>query len=336
MVPAQPPNSRSPSRTTAVDAVVTAGSTEPFEFAPAKINLTLRILRRRPDGYHDLESLVVFADSGDTLRLSPDAPLDLAVDGPTASGAGPAEDNLVLKATRALQAQINGLRTGRFHLTKRIPVAAGLGGGSSDAAAALRLLARLNDLPADDARIMHAARASGADVPVCLDPRPRIMRGIGDALSDPVDLPGLPAVLVNPGVPVPTGAVFGALARSRDGVGPPAIDADPATRLAEAGAPPEFDALLDALSASGNDLEAPALALFPAVSETLAALRSIAACRLARMSGSGGTCFGLFASTDDARDAAAKLRRDHPDWWLQATALGAVSTASMLDASCSR
>jgi 4-diphosphocytidyl-2-C-methyl-D-erythritol kinase len=259
------------------------------------------------------------------LRLSPDAPVDVAVDGPTASRAGPAEDNLVLKATRALQAQIDGLRAGRFHLTKRIPVAAGLGGGSSDAAAALRLLARLNNLPADDARIMNAARRTGADVPVCLDPRPRIMRGIGDALSDPVDLPGLPAVLVNPGVPVPTGAVFGALARSRDGVAPPAIDTDRAARLAEAEAPPQFDALLDALRASGNDLEPPALALFPAVGETLAALRRIATCRLARMSGSGGTCFGLFASTDHARDAAAELRRDHPGWWVQATILGAGS-----------
>jgi 4-diphosphocytidyl-2-C-methyl-D-erythritol kinase len=309
---------------------VTAGSTEPFEFAPAKINLTLRILRRRPDGYHDLESLVVFADTGDALRLVPDAAIGLDVDGPTAPHAGPAGDNLVLKATRALQAEIEGLRTGHFHLTKRIPVAAGLGGGSSDAAAALRLLARLNNLPAQDSRVMAAARASGADVPVCLDPRPRIMRGIGDVLSDAVDLPALPAVLVNPGVPVPTGAVFGALARSRDGVAPPAIDADPATRLAEAGAPPEFSALLDALSASGNDLESPALSLFPAVGETLAALRGIPSCRFARMSGSGGTCFGLFASPGDAKDGAARLARDHPGWWVQAAALGAVSAASML------
>jgi 4-diphosphocytidyl-2-C-methyl-D-erythritol kinase len=310
----------------AVDAIVTAGSTEPFEFAPAKINLTLRILRRRPDGYHDLESLVVFADSGDTLRLSPDAPVDVAVDGPTASRAGPAEDNLVLKATRALQAQIDGLRAGRFHLTKRIPVAAGLGGGSSDAAAALRLLARLNNLPADDARIMNAARRTGADVPVCLDPRPRIMRGVGDVLSAPRQLPALPAILVNPGVPVPTGAVFGALATARAGSAPIA-DEDPASRCVEAGTP-AFNALIEALAASSNDLEAPALSLFPAVGETLQALRNMSSCQLARMSGSGGTCFGLFASTEAAMDGAAELKRDYPDWWICETILGAAKATS--------
>lgn len=304
---------------------MTAGSTEPFEFAPAKINLTLRILRKRPDGYHDLESLVVFADMGDALRLTPDATLDLEVDGPTATHAGPAGDNLVLKATRALQSTIAGLRAGHFRLTKRIPVAAGLGGGSSDAAAALRLLARLNDLPAEDSRVMAAARESGADVPVCLDARPRIMRGIGDVLSGPLQLPPLPAVMVNPGVPVPTGAVFGALAGARERASP-ATERDPATSCVEGGKP-TFDGLLDAVAASSNDLEGPALTLFPAVGETLAALRAIPTCRLARMSGSGGTCFGLFASTEEAQNAAANLRRAHPDWWVQPTRLGAVETS---------
>lgn len=304
---------------------MTTGSTELSDLAPAKINLTLRIGRKRPDGYHDLASLVVFAGVGDDLRLLPgDAPA-LSVTGESAEQAGPLGDNLVLKAVRALQALIPDFRSGHFHLNKRLPVAAGIGGGSSDAAAALRLIAQLNELPLDDDRLIAAARATGADVPVCLDPQPRIMRGIGEILSEPLRLPALPAVLVNPGVPVPTGAVFGALARSRDGVAPPVIDTDPAARLAEAGAPPQFDALLDALRASGNDLEPPALALFPAVGETLAALRRITACRLARMSGSGGTCFGLFASTDEARDAAAELRRVHPGWWVQATILGAGS-----------
>jgi 4-diphosphocytidyl-2-C-methyl-D-erythritol kinase len=299
---------------------VTAGRAERTEFAPAKINLTLRILRKRPDGYHDLESLVVFARDGDTLRLAPDAPLGIEVGGPTASHAGPADDNLVLKATRALQAQIPGLRTGHFLLTKRMPVAAGLGGGSSDAAAALRLLAGLNNLPAQDPRVMAAARASGADVPVCLDAQPRIMRGIGDVLSAPVRLPMLPAILVNPGVPVPTAKVFGALAATRAG-GVPESEADPASRCVEAGIP-TFDELLDAVAASSNDLEAPALSLFPAVGETLAALRAIPSCRLARMSGSGGTCFGLFASANDAKGVAAELKREHPDWWVQPTELG--------------
>lgn len=306
---------------------MTAGSTEPFEFAPAKINLTLRILRKRPDGYHDLESLVVFADIGDAVRLVPGPSLGLDVAGPTATQAGPADDNLVLKATRALQAQISGLRTGHFLLTKRIPVAAGLGGGSSDAAAALRLLARLNNLRGQDSRVMTAARKSGADVPVCLDPQPRIMRGIGDELSEPFRLPALHAVLVNPGVPVPTGKVFGALAAARAAAGAPAIESDPASRCVEAGGEPSLDALLDALASSTNDLEAPALSLFPAVGETLAALRSIATCRLARMSGSGGTCFGLFASADDAKDAAEQLKRAHPHWWVLATALGAAATS---------
>jgi len=304
---------------------VTAGSTEPFAFAPAKINLTLRIGRKRPDGYHDLESLVVFAGIGDTLRLVPGASLSLDVDGPTGTQAGPADDNLVVKATRALQAHIPDLRTGHFHLTKSTPVAAGLGGGSSDAAAALRLIARLNNLPADDQRVMAAAKASGADVPVCLDPKPRIMRGIGEILSEPFDLPVLHAVLVNPGVPVPTGAVFGALAAARAGSAP-AIEGDPASRCVESGKP-SFDALLDAVAASSNDLEAPALSLFPAVNETLGALRGLPSCRLARMSGSGGTCFGLFETAGDAKDAAARLKRDHPGWWAQNTTLGAAETS---------
>lgn len=304
---------------------MTARSPERLEFAPAKINLTLRILRKRPDGYHDLESLVVFAGAGDTLRLVPGASLGLDVDGPTAVDAGPTDSNLVLKAARALQAKIGGLRTGHFHLTKRIPVAAGLGGGSSDAAAALRLLAGLNDLPAQDSRVIEAARATGADLPVCLDPQPRIMRGIGETLSAPFRLPALHAVLVNPGVPVPTGAVFGALADARAGA-PSAIEDDPASRCVEAGKP-SFEALIDALAASSNDLEAPAILLFPAVGETLGALRGIASCRLARMSGSGGTCFGLFASVDEAEDAAARLVRAHPNWWAQATELGGVETS---------
>jgi 4-diphosphocytidyl-2-C-methyl-D-erythritol kinase len=299
---------------------VAARSPERREFAPAKINLTLRIGRKRPDGYHDLESLVVFAGTGDTLRLVPDTPLGLDVDGPTATDAGPADSNLVLKATRELQAQVAGLRVGHFFLTKSLPVAAGIGGGSSDAAAALRLLAGLNALQAHDGRLMIAARASGADLPVCLDPQPRLMRGLGDLLSEPLHLPVLPAVLVNPGVPVPTAKVFGALAAARAGA-TPEIEADPATRCVEAGKP-SFDALLGALAASSNDLESPALSLFPAVGETLAALRKIATCRLARMSGSGGTCFGLFASADDARDAAARLAHDHPTWWVCATTLG--------------
>ena len=179
--------------------------------APAKVNLTLHVIGRRADGYHDIESLVVFADVGDALTFTPGRTLALAVRGPTAPAAGDISDNLVLKAAHALAARIDGIRLGRFVLSKRLPVAAGLGGGSADAAAALRLLARANRIALDDHRLMQAARATGADVPVCVDPRPRLMRGIGDILSEPLVLPRLPVVLVNPGVAVPTKDVFAAL-----------------------------------------------------------------------------------------------------------------------------
>jgi 4-diphosphocytidyl-2-C-methyl-D-erythritol kinase len=300
---------------------VTAGSTELSEFAPAKINLTLRIGGKRPDGYHELESLVVFAGIGDDLRFAPGANPGLTVQGETASDAGPIEGNLVLKAASALTAQIAGLRTGHFHLTKRLPVAAGIGGGSSDAAAALRLLARVNRLAAADARVTAAARATGADVPVCLDPQPRVMRGIGEILSSPLRLPELHVVLVNPGVAVPTAAVFAALADSR-AVGLPAtVNNDPASHLVETCGESKADAVIEALASSANDLEAPAIALFPPVGETLAALRAQATCRLARMSGSGGTCFGLFSTADDAKTAAAEITRVHPRWWVRASRL---------------
>ena len=178
------------------------------DHAPAKVNLTLRVLARRADGYHELESLVVFADFGDRLSFSRGGDLVLTVHGPSAAAAGEGGDNLVYKAARALAARRPGLALGAFDLDKRLPVAAGLGGGSSDAAAALRLLAEANGIARDDADLHAAARATGADVPVCLDPRPRIMRGIGERLSAPLALPPLPAVLVNPGVALPTKAVF--------------------------------------------------------------------------------------------------------------------------------
>jgi 4-diphosphocytidyl-2-C-methyl-D-erythritol kinase len=179
--------------------------------APAKINLTLRILGRRDDGFHELESLVVFAPFGDHLALRPGAPLALKVSGPMAAGAGPLTDNLVLRAIGALAERIDGLKLGRFALTKRLPSGAGLGGGSADAAAALRLIAKVNGLGLDDARIHEAARITGADVAVCLDPRSRFMRGIGEILSAPVTLPRLGILVVHPGIAVPTGSVFKAL-----------------------------------------------------------------------------------------------------------------------------
>ena len=280
--------------------------------APAKINLTLRVIGRRSDGYHEIESLVAFARLGDRLSLAPGGKLALTVAGPTAAHAGADADNLVLKAARALAARIPRLGLGAFHLHKELPVAAGLGGGSADAAAALRLLARANGLAGDDPRLGEAARATGADVPVCLDPRLRVMRGIGEVLSAPLDLPPLPAVLANPGVALATKAVFA-------GWRPRAVQ--PA-ELAAVMKPGSLAQTLDWLGRQSNDLEDAAIALKPVIGEVLAALRGLPGCELARMSGSGATCFALFATTSEAEAAATRLAGEYPQWWVRATELG--------------
>jgi len=284
-----------------------------LERAPAKVNLTLKVVGARADGYHDLVSLVVFAALADRLTFAPDGRLRLELSGPNAQACGAGDDNLVLKAARALAAQIGTLRLGRFALVKHLPVAAGIGGGSSDAAAALRLLARANGLPADDARLFAAARATGADVPVCLDPRPRVMRGIGDELSARLDLPSLPAVLVNPGVAVPTKDVFAALRLS---VGEQAQPAVSETEL-----PRRPEALIAYVADHGNDLEPAAILLQPTIADVLALLREQRGCRLARMSGSGATCFGLFGSRNAALAAARGIKAEQPHWWVRATTL---------------
>jgi 4-diphosphocytidyl-2-C-methyl-D-erythritol kinase len=284
------------------------------ERAPAKINLTLRVVGRRADGYHDIESLVVFASVGDTLAFTAGRTLALTVRGPTAASSGATADNLVLKAARALGERVEGVKVGRFVLSKRLPVAAGVGGGSADAAAALRLLARANRLALDDPRLREAARATGADVPVCLDPRPRLMRGIGDILSDPIDLPRLAAVLVNPRVAVPTKDVFARL-------GAPRIE--PAAAMQSPDLPPAGrPAVMAYLRSRTNDLEAPAMSLQPVISDVLSALQQLAGCRLARMSGSGATCFALFDSAKVAAAAARVLRTRHAGWWVRAASLG--------------
>lgn len=280
------------------------------EKAPAKVNLTLRVLGRRADGYHEIESVVAFAGVGDAVTFRPGGALALAVSGPTAAAAGDVADNLVLKAARALAERVEGLKLGRFTLSKRLPVSAGLGGGSADAAAALRLLARANRMTPDDPRLMQAARATGADVPVCLNPRVRLMRGIGDILSDPLDLPRLFALLVNPGVAVATKDVFAAL------------NVPSAEPLAQARTPAGSAGLFAEITNGRNDLEGPAIELEPAIADVLAVLRKLPGCRLARMSGSGATCFGLFDSTRAASAAARTLRVGYPAWWTRATVLG--------------
>lgn len=281
--------------------------------APAKINLTLRIVRRRTDGFHDLASLVVFSGAADLLSLAPDAALSLAVKGRTAAAAGPDADNLVLRAARAFAAEVPSARLGAFLLEKRLPVAAGLGGGSSDAAAALRLLGRLNGLAPDDPRLFAAARATGSDVPVCLDPRARLMEGVGDVLSSPLALPPLAGVLVNCGVAVPTAAVFRQLGLSPgatlDGPSLPAV------------LPSGRAELIAAIAAVPNDLEPPAVAVAPKIAEVIDRLAAQPEVRLVRMSGSGATVFVL---TDDCRAAAALARRvlaAEPDWWVKPTIL---------------
>jgi 4-diphosphocytidyl-2-C-methyl-D-erythritol kinase len=285
--------------------------TEP---APAKVNLTLRVTGRRADGYHELESLVAFARVGDRVDFAPGEALALDVAGPFAAAAGELADNLVFKAARELARRAPGLTLGRFSLTKELPVAAGLGGGSADAAAALRLIARANALAFDNARLADAARATGADVPVCLAAKARVMRGIGEVLSPPLDLPPLPAVLVNPGVPLATKDVFAAFARA--GAPKPAAAFDAA---ALSGA--SVETALAALARGVNDLEPAAVALAPAVAQALAALGATSGCRVARMSGSGATCFGLFASEGAAAAAARAIAQAHPGWWLRATVL---------------
>lgn len=260
-------------------------------FAPAKVNLTLHVTGQRPDGYHLLDSLVVFAEVGDHLTLTEAPGMSLTVAGPFAEGVPRDAGNLVWKAAEMAR------WSGHISLHKTLPHGAGIGGGSSDAAAVLRALG------AQDV----AAVRLGADVPACRMGRALRMTGIGEELT-PVDLPPLPAVLVNPGIPVPTPRVFSAL-ESRNN--PPMPVDTPAGDTA---------AIIHWLAAQRNDLERPAMAQAPVIAEVLQSL-SGAGAALARMSGSGATCFGLFEDMQDAHGAAAILKGAAPHWWVQATPL---------------
>jgi 4-diphosphocytidyl-2-C-methyl-D-erythritol kinase len=289
-----------------------------IEEGRAKVNLSLRVVGRRADGYHDLESVVAFADCADRLTLEPGGELKLVTTGPLAAACGDTADNLVLKAARLLAEAVPNLKLGAFALDKVLPVAAGIGGGSADAAAALRLLARLNDLSLDDPRLQKVALATGADVPVCLVSRACDMTGVGDQLL-PLALPSMPCVMVNPRVPVATKDVFQALGL-RNGellVG--------ATSVFEAPAWPEEGASIadwvDVLETVPNDLEAPAMRIEPVIGEVLEALRSCGGVKLARMSGSGATCFAIYGAPAESHAAAERIRRDHPDWWVHAGTL---------------
>jgi len=284
----------------------------------AKVNLTLRVIGRRVDGYHDLESVVAFADCADRLALDPGPDLKLETTGPLAQACGETSDNLVLKAARLLAERVPGLQLGAFSLDKVLPVAAGIGGGSADAAAALRLLARLNGLSLDDPRLRHAALSTGADVPVCLASRACDMTGVGENLM-PLSLPTLPCVLVNPRVPVATRDVFAALGLRNGELLVGATDVIKAEAWPEAGA--SAGAWIEALARVANDLEAPAIRVQPAISGVLSALRASPGALLARMSGSGATCFAIYASAADAHVAARTIGVDHPAWWVHAGTL---------------
>ena len=285
------------------------------EEARAKVNLTLRVVGRRTDGYHDLESVVAFGDCADRLTLTAGPELKLQIAGPLAEACGATADNLVLKAAHLLAERVDGLKLGMFTLEKLLPVAAGIGGGSADAAAALRLLARLNDLALDDARLTEVALETGADVPVCLASHACDMTGVGEGLL-PINLPKLPCVLVNPGVPVATRDVFNALGLHRGGLLVGATDVIESLAWPDGGA--SISDWIKALSVIGNDLEAPAIRIEPRIGAVLSALGEAEGVQLARMSGSGATCFALFASRAEAQAAARKLLREHPAWWIHA------------------
>jgi len=284
----------------------------------AKVNLTLRVVGRRTDGFHDLESVVAFADCADRLTLTPGSELTLQMSGPLAQACGETSDNLVLKATRLLAERVPDLKSGTFVLEKVLPVAAGIGGGSADAAAALRLLAKLNGLSLDDERLLEVALATGADVPVCLASRACDMTGVGETLT-PLSLPILPCVMINPGVPVPTKDVFKALGLRNGELLVGATDIFRGTDWPEAGA--SVEDWVEVLAASTNDLEAPATRIQPVIGEVISALNATNGAWLARMSGSGATCFAIYENTADAGRAAEKIRRDHPTWWVHAGTL---------------
>ena len=272
-----------------------------IEPAPAKINLYLHVGARRADGYHELESVIVFTDFGDEVALSPAAAPELVREGPFAAGLpdNTAED-LCMRAATRLGAELGRAANVRISLRKNIPVAAGVGGGSADAAAVLRLLCRMWAVPTNDPRVAAVARELGADVPVCLLSRAAHVRGLGEEGAPLEGAPALHLLLVNPAVPLSTASVF----RAYDGGGT-LFTAPPATF-----AP---DALRDL---TRNDLGTPAASLCPEIGDVLTVLEGTSGCRLARMSGSGPTCFGVFDDADACASAARIVTQARPGWWV--------------------
>lgn len=281
--------------------------------AKAKINLALHVLGRETNGYHALDTIVVFAEHGDALSLANGKPTSLKIEGPFGSQVPPDGSNLAIRAFDALRQAIGrpDLGAGELLLFKDLPVAAGLGGGSSDAAAAMILLDQMERLDLTDGMLFEAAGTLGADVPMCLVGRALRARGNGAVVEPLRRLPELNLLLVNPGVAVSTADVFAALENREN---PPiAAHVDGFESL---------DDLLAFLTSSRNDLEATTVALQPEVGQALDVLNGVEDCLFARMSGSGGTCFGIFPSRLAARHAAMRLRRAYPSWWIIPTRAG--------------
>ncbi len=274
------------------------------EIAYAKVNVALHVRARRDDGYHALESLFVFAGDGDRLdgQATQDGAIDLIIDGPFGAGLDAGPTNLVMRAARALQSYLGQQRGAAIRLTKNLPVASGIGGGSADAAATLRLLARLWDVRIEAEELAGIALDLGSDVPACVASVTQLVTGRGEHLARHAveGLEGLPMLLVNPGVGVSTASVFAGWDRQDRGE----LDADS----------------LDALIKMGrNDLEMPAIAVAPVIADVLAALGRAQGVLLARMSGSGATCFALFETDDALAQAADAIRWAHPAWWVMET-----------------
>ena len=273
--------------------------------ARAKINLFLHVGEKREDGFHPLQSLAVFTDFGDRLAAEAADDLSLTVDGPFAAGLE-GDDNLVLRAARALAERAGRPAQARMTLTKNLPLASGIGGGSADAAAALRLLSKLWDLRTDDKMLREIGATLGSDIPVCVRSQPAFMEGRGEVLTPVTSLPKLPLLLVNPRVAIPTGDIFASLGERR-GVG---------MKLPSGGFTDLAD-LLRFMEMTSNDLEAPARLREPVIDEVLNAMRRMPGALFTRMSGSGATCFALMPDDGGAARAAALLKEKYPNWWVQ-------------------
>ncbi len=283
---------------------MSAGEPSITQLARAKVNLTLHVVRAQKNRYHPLYSLVVFADIGDELSARRAKKFSLKIDGPFAAGLSNGSDNLVLKAARD-NAQCNGIHIkAAYHLTKSLPIASGIGGGSADAAAAIRLLAIMNNQPplSNDWQILEI----GSDVPVCHLSKTSIMEGVGEELTPLPGLGRVAAILVNPGVAVSTGAIFSAFDKG--------------------GTSSEFalpsGSLLEMARAGRNDLQNIAVGIEPVIQTVLDEIEMQEHCQLVRMSGSGATCFGLFETYENAQNASAAIKRKYPDWWCAPTMLG--------------